>query len=58
MLVYSKKTFLFPEICPGTEYSRVLIWKKSLLICFESCRVFSIPTQVELTQDGEHFAYG
>ena len=27
---------LFHSVWPGTEYTRVLIWKKSLLICFES----------------------
>ena len=36
MLAHSKKAFLLPSIWPGIEYTRVLIWKKTLLICFES----------------------
>ena len=29
MLVHSKKVFLLPSVCPGTEYNY-------LLVCFES----------------------
>ena len=36
MLVHPKKAFLLPSVWPGTEYTWVLIWKKSLLTCFES----------------------
>ena len=36
MIVYCKKLFLLPSVWPGTEYSWALIWKRSLLICFES----------------------
>ena len=41
MLFHSKKTFLLPSVWSGTEYTWALIWKKSLLICFESYQ--SIP---------------
>ena len=36
MLVHSKMAYLFLPVCPGTEYTRALIWKKGLLHCFES----------------------
>ena len=36
MLFYSKKTFLLLSVSPGTEYTWALIWKKNLLISFES----------------------
>ena len=36
MLFHSKKAFLLPAVWPGTEYTRTLIWKNSLLVCFES----------------------
>ena len=36
MLVHSKKAFLLYSVWPGTEYNWALIWKKSLLICFEN----------------------
>ena len=35
-LFHSKRTFLLLSVWPGTEYTWALIWKKSLLICFES----------------------
>ena len=41
MLVYSKKHFILPSVWSETEYTWTLIWKKSLLICFESYQ--SIP---------------
>ena len=41
MLFHSKKAFLLPVVWPGTEYTRTLIWKNSLLVCFESYQ--SIP---------------
>ena len=36
MLVHSKKGFLLPSVWPETEYTLALIWRKSLLVCFES----------------------
>ena len=36
MLFHSNKALLLPSVWPGTEYTWALIWKKSLLICFES----------------------
>ena len=36
MLFHSKKALLLPSVWPGTEFTWALIWKKSLLICFES----------------------
>ena len=33
---HSKKAFLLPSVWPETEYTCAIIWKKSLLICFES----------------------
>ena len=36
MFFQSKKTFHLSLVWPGTEYTWTLIWKKSLLICFES----------------------
>ena len=41
MLFHSKKALLHPSAWPGTEYTWVLILKKSLLVCFESYQ--SIP---------------
>ena len=38
VLFHSKKAFLLPSVWPGTEYTWSLIWKKRLLICFESCQ--------------------
>ena len=35
-LVLSKKAFLLPSVWPGIEYTWALIWKKSLMICFEN----------------------
>ena len=35
-LAHSKNTFLLPSVWPGTEHTRALISKKSLLICFKS----------------------
>ena len=32
-----KKTLLSPSVWPSKEYTWTLIWKKSLLICSESC---------------------
>ena len=36
MIAHSKKTFILPSVWVGTEYNRVPIWKKSLLIVFEN----------------------
>ena len=36
MLFCSKKESLLPSVWPGTEYTWALIWKKTLIICFES----------------------
>ena len=36
MFAHSKKTFLLPSVWSRTEYTLELIWKKSLVICFES----------------------
>ena len=36
ILVLSKKAFLLPSVCPGTEHTWIFIWEKSLLISFES----------------------
>ena len=61
MIVHSKKAFLFPSVWPGIEYTRALIWKKSLLICFECYPGYGIPyssTQAEQTEDGEQFVNG
>ena len=33
-----KKIFLSPSVWPKREYTWTLIWKKSLLICFDSCQ--------------------
>ena len=33
---HSNKAFLLPSVWLGAEYTCALIWKKSLLICFES----------------------
>ena len=33
---HSKKASLLPSVLPGTKYAWEIIWKKSLLICFES----------------------
>ena len=57
MLVNSKKAFLFSSVWSGTEYTQALIWKKSLVICFESYQG-PIPTQVEQTEECENFANG
>ena len=36
MLFHSKKALLLPSAWLRTEYTWALIWKKSLLACFES----------------------
>ena len=41
MLFHSTKAFLLPSVWPGTEHTWALIWKESLIICFESYQ--SIP---------------
>ena len=41
MLVHSKKIFLLPSAWQGTEYTWGLIWKKSLLIGFQSYHAIS-----------------
>ena len=43
ILVHFKKVFLLPSVWPRTEYTRALIWKKGLLICFESYPGYGIP---------------
>ena len=35
-IFHSKKASLLPSVWPGTKYAWEIIWKKSLLICFES----------------------
>ena len=52
MLVHSKKAFLLPSVWSGTEYTQALIWKKSLLICFENyqCMVFPILLHIQSRQ--------
>ena len=39
MFFHSRKTFLLPSVWPGTGYTWALIWKKSLLVCFESSQI-------------------
>ena len=60
ILVYFKKVFLIRSVWPVTEYTRANIWKKSLLIGFESHHgmVFTISHTPEQIEDGEHFADG
>ena len=36
MLVHFKKAFLLPSVWSGKEGTWEFIWKKSLLVCFES----------------------
>ena len=48
---FGKKAFLLPSVWPGVEYTWVLIWKKSLLICFES----SLFPHRQSRQECEHF---
>ena len=56
ILAHSKKTFL-PSVWPGAEYVGRIIWKRSLLICFESFSEFRISYSPTQRDDGEHFAY-
>ena len=56
MLFHSKKALLLPLVWPGTEYTWALIWKKSLIICFESYQ--GIPYLFPYRQEFEHFANG
>ena len=61
MLLHSKNPFLLPSDSPGTENAWALIWKKSLLNCFESYEgmLFPNPPHKQIIQeDGEHFANG
>ena len=53
------KAFLLLSLWPGTEYTRVLIWKKSLLIYFESYQGISylFPHRQSI-RECEHFANG
>ena len=39
ILFHSKKVFFLPSVWSGTEYTWALIWKKSLLTCFEGYQV-------------------
>ena len=44
--LHSKKTFLLLLAWSGTEYTWAFIWKKSLLIYFESYQVIQYPHTV------------
>ena len=59
MLFDSKKVLLLPSVWPGTEYTWALIWKKSLLICFENYQGFPylFPYR-QSRQEFEYFANG
>ena len=59
MLFHSKKALLLPSVWPGTKYTSALIWKKSLLICFESYQgiPYLFPYR-QSRQEFEHFANG
>ena len=59
MLFHSKKALLLPSVWPGTEYTWALIWKKSLIICFESYQgiPYLFPYR-QSRQEFEHFANG
>ena len=59
MLFHSKKVLLLPSVWPGTEYTWALIWKKSLIICFESYQgiPYLFPYR-QSRQEFEHFANG
>ena len=59
MVVHSKKASLLPSVWPDREYTWALIWKKSLLICFESFQriPYSLTGKVDRGY-GEHFANG
>ena len=54
-----KKALLLPLVWPGTEYTWALIWKKSLLICFESYQgiPYLFPYR-QSRQEFEHFTNG
>ena len=57
MVFRSKKVLLLPSVPPGTEYTWALIWKKSLIICFESYQ--GIPYlfwYIQSRQEFGHFA--
>ena len=57
MLFHSKEAFLLPSVWPGTEFTWALIYKKSLLICFESHQ--GIPYSHRQTrQKCKHFVNG
>ena len=59
MLFCSKKVLLLPSVWPGAEYTWALIWKKSLIICFESYQgiPYLFPYR-QSRQEFEHFANG
>ena len=58
-LSHSKKSLLVLSVWPGTEYTWALIWKKSLLICFENYQgiPYFFPYR-QSRQEFEHFANG
>ena len=55
MLFHSKKVLLFPSVLSGTQYTWALIWKKSLIICFESYQ--GIPYLFPYRQSRQEFEY-
>ena len=58
MLVHSKKSFLLPPVWPETEYNWALIWKKSLLICFESYQGIPYSHTGRVRMHSEHIPNG
>ena len=55
MFFHSKKGFLLHSVWPETEHNWGLIWKKSLLIRFESLLILA---QAEYAEGGEHLPNG
>ena len=53
---FRKTTILPPSVWPSSKFAWTVIWKKSLLICFESYWVSLIPTGKVLMVTLRHFA--
>ena len=58
MFVHSKKVFLLLSVWLGKKYTCSLIWKKSLLIYFESCQGIPYSHTGRVDRDGERFTNG
>ena len=58
MLGLSKKVFHLPSVGQAQNMLGYSFERRAYRFVLKATRVFPIPTQAELTEDGEHFANG